>query len=96
MTKQEYAEKWSDECMKCEWLKIHRYRFDERDPKGNYTVCFWSKGVMDYMPDETSCKDMAKVMVMNANNIWEDCPMYVERIVELLNLDEEDENEKVS
>ena len=88
MTKKEYAEKWCDECMHCEWLHFHRYRFDPRDSRGNYVLCFWSDNHMDFMPDDSTCEDMVKVMVLDMKNIWNGCPMYTERMIELYNLDD--------
>ena len=88
MTRKEYAEKWCKECMNCPHLILHQYHGGPKDPRGNYACCIWSEERMDFMPNDSTCEAMTKVMVMDAKNIGRECPMYTERLMELYNLDD--------
>lgn len=94
MTKEEYSAKWCGECMHCGDLMLRKYddEFCDSEGKrmthGSWVFCLWAKGRMEAMPDESTCEEMTKKMVLDEDNIWIGCHTYTERIVELYNLED--------
>lgn len=94
MTRKEYSAKWCKKCMCCSNLIVRKYNdkmrdsFGNRMPRGSWVFCFWAEGRMNLMPDESTCEEMIKKMVLDEDNIWIECPTYTERMVELYNLED--------
>ncbi len=91
MTKKEYIDKWSEECLKCNQLCINW--------KGQL-FCLWAKntprcgfGGYSYTAKNTdSAKKFLSVALLDENFVSKTCPMYTERMIELFSLDDDQDD----
>ena len=88
MTKKEYIEKWSEECLKCNQFC--------KNWKGQF-FCLWAKntpfGVYSYNVKNTdSVKKFLSEALLDENFVSKTCPMYTERMIELFSLDDDQDD----